>query len=99
MFTPSKENKGCHSFYSPKPIRLIASAMRDAAPMRGTKYGGYLITITDRRGKIIQYKTANKWMFECLENLKNLPAGKHFDKRGIRVAPPRPTQDDRPGWV
>jgi len=98
-FTPSKENKGCHSSYSPKSIRLTASAMRAASPIRGTKYGGFLIIITDERGKIIQHKTSHKWLFENLENLKNLPVGKHFDKRCIRVGPPRPTQADRPGWV
>ena len=98
-FTPSKENGGCHSFHSPEPIRLTASAMRDASPMRGTKYGGFLITVTDERGEIIQYKTSGKWLFENIENLKNLPVGKHFDKRGIRVGPPRPTQADRPSWI
>ncbi|MEN8255166.1 MAG: SHD1 domain-containing protein [Verrucomicrobiota bacterium] len=98
-FSPSGENKGSHEFYSPKPIRLQATAMRAASPMRGTKYGGFLITITDERGEIIQYKTSHKWLFECLETLKKLPVGKHFDKRGIRVGPPRPTRADRPGWV
>ena len=98
-FTPSKESKGIHEFYSPAPIRLQTMAMRSAAPMRGIKYGGYLITVTDERGKIIQHKTSHKWLFENLENLKKLPDGKHFDKRCIRVGPPRPTQADRPEWV
>ena len=98
-FIPSKENGGCHSFYSIEPIRLTATAMRSASPMRGTKYGGFLITITDECGKIIQYKTSSKWLFENLENLKKLPVGKHFDKRCIRVGPPRPTQADRPSWI
>ena len=98
-FTPSKENKGSLEFHSPEAIRLTAMAMRSAAPMRGTKYGGYLVTITDERGKIIQYKTSHKWLFENFGNLKKLPVGKHFDKRGIRVGPPRPTQADRPPGV
>jgi len=98
-FNPTKENKGSHAFYSDKPVRLQTTAIRAASPMRGIKYGGYLITITDERGKIIQYKTSHKWLFEILENLKSLPVGKHFDKSGNRVGPPRPTQADRPWWV
>ena len=98
-FTPTEENKGSHSFYSKKPVRLQSTAIRAASPMRGTKYGGYLITITDEEGRIIQYKTSHKWLLECLETLKKLPVGKHFDKSGNRVGPPRPTLADRPGWV
>ena len=67
--------------------------------MRGTKYGGYLITVTDERGFIIQYKTSHDWLFEKLRNLRKVPVGKHFNKEGNRVSPPRPTRDDRPGWV
>ena len=98
-FIPTKENKGSHEFYSENPVRLQTTAIRAASPMRGTKYGGFLITITDETGKIIQYKTSHKWLFEILENLKKVPVGKHFDKRGIRVGPPRPTREDRPSWV
>ncbi|RKX35890.1 MAG: hypothetical protein DRP64_19050, partial [Verrucomicrobia bacterium] len=95
-FTPSKENKRCHSFYSVKPIRLTQTSIRPASPLRGTKYGGFLITIADGRGKIIQYRSSHKWVFEKLENLKKLPVGVHFDKRCIRTPPPRPTRAARP---
>ena len=98
-FTPDKKKQGSHAFYSEKPIRIQTTAIRSASPMRGTKYGGYLITITDEKGRMIQYKTSSKWLFENLETLKKLPVGKHFDKSGNRVGPPRPTQGDRPSWV
>jgi len=94
-FVPSKENKGTLLVQSPEPIRIQTTALRDTSPMRGVKYGGGLVVIMDQRGRIIQYKTSQKWLFECLENLKKLPVGKHFDKRGIRVGQPRPTRDDR----
>jgi len=94
-FIPSKENQGFHEFYSLKPVRIQTRAIRSAAPMRGTKYGGFLITITDERGKIIQYKTSHDWMIDILENLKDFPLGKHFNKKGIRVCPPRPGPGDR----
>ncbi|RKX46833.1 MAG: hypothetical protein DRP64_02650 [Verrucomicrobia bacterium] len=98
-FIPSAENEGTLLIRSLEPIRTQITAVRDASPMRGTKYGGWIIVITDQRGKIIQYKTTHKWLFKCLENLKKLPVGKHFDKKGNRVGPPRPTPDDRPYWV
>ena len=96
-FLPSRENGKSHSFHSVKPIRLQSLSMGGSMPMRGTKYGGYLITITDQNEKIIQYKTPyGDWMFENLENLKKIPVGKHFNKHCVRVGPPRPTLEDRP---
>ena len=99
VFVPSAENKGVLLVQSPEPIRIQTTAIRSASPMRGTKYGGYLVVVRDERGRIIQHKSSSKWLFECLENLKKLPVGKHFDKRGIRVGPPRPGSGDRPSWV
>ena len=57
---------------------------------RGRKYVGYLVVITDPRGKIIAHKTPKKWLFENLENLKEVPLGKCFDKTCTRVGPTRP---------
>jgi hypothetical protein len=97
-FAPTPENKQSLDFYG-KKTRIQQQAVRVQAPMRGTKYGGYLITITDERGKIIQYKTSHEWLFENMENLKKVPVGKHFNKDCNRVGPPRPGPDDRPDWV
>jgi len=94
-FIPSKENKGFLELYSDKPVRVKAEANQFSYPMRGGKYGGFLITITDNAGRIIEYKTSNEWLFKNLENLKNIPVGKHFDKRCIRVGPPRPSPVER----
>ena len=60
---------------------------------RGEKYGGYLITVTDVRGKIIDYGTSHEWLFENLEKLKRIPVGRHFDKTVARVHPPRPIRN------
>lgn len=98
-FIPFGENKKTFLLQSPEPIRIQTTAIRAASPMRGVKYGGYLVVIKDKRGRIIQYKTSKEWLFDCLENLEKLPVGKHFDKRGNRVGPPRPTSGDRPSWV
>lgn len=57
---------------------------------RGQKYGGYLIIVTDPRGKIIAHESPYPWLFKNVEALKELPVGKHFDKSCTRVFPPRP---------
>jgi hypothetical protein len=97
-FTPDSRNKGLFAFHGDK-TRVVSSAIRAEAPMRGEKYGGYLIVITDERGQIIQHKTSGAWLFEHLDNLRKLPVGKHFNRQCIRVGPPRPTEADRPSWT
>jgi hypothetical protein len=96
-FTPSPANRNTHSF-SGEPVRIGQVAVRASAPLRGTKYGGFLITLTDERGKIIQHETSHDWLFEKLEKLKKIPVRKHFNKDCERVGPPRPGPGDRPDW-
>ena len=86
-FTPTKENGRSHTF-SGKTISLRESVI--FIERRGQKYGGYLVVVTDSRGRIIDHGASHKWLFGALENLKELPLGKHFDKTGTRVEPPRP---------
>ena len=92
-FTPSPENKLSHDFFGDK-VDVMTWAMAADRPMHGTKYGGFLITIKNERGKIIQHKVTHDFLLENIENLEKVPTGKHFDKMCNRVAPPRPTQDD-----
>jgi hypothetical protein len=61
---------------------------------RGRKYVGYLVVITDSRDKIIAHETSKKWLFENLENLKQIPVGRYFDKTCTRVGPTRPKPFD-----
>ena len=58
---------------------------------RGQQYGGYLVVVTDSRGKIVMHKSSYNWMFEKREALDKLPLNSHFDKTCIRVDPPRPS--------
>lgn len=96
-FVSFRENGRSHSSESAKPVNVRAWATGGHSPWHGVKYGGYLITITDQNGKIIQYKTPyGDWLINNLENLKGVPVGRHFDKRCVRVGPPRPTKKDRP---
>jgi hypothetical protein len=97
-FTPIEENNKSHEFYG-NPVRVDRMATRASAPLRGCKYGGFLITMTDARGKIIQHKTSSDFLFDILEDLKKLPISRHFNREGQRVPPPRPTVMDRPDWM
>ena len=62
--------------------------------MRGTRPDGNLVTITDSRGQVIQYKASNAWLWENIENLKKLPGGAYMDKTCTRAYPtsPKPTR-------
>ena len=93
-FTPTRENKKTHEFEG-KQVELKRIAYRSSAPMRGTKYAGYLITITNERGEIIQHKASSEFLFENLENLKKLKPNNHFNSECIRVIPARPNEDSR----
>ncbi|QBG46828.1 hypothetical protein EGM51_05235 [Verrucomicrobia bacterium S94] len=81
-----------------EPVRTRVIAIRDdgRAPLRGVEYGGHLITVTDERGVIIQYRCSPTWLIDIKPYLDLLPVGKHFDKTGNRVSPPRPNDFDRP---
>ena len=87
-FTPSDENERSHAF-SGVPV-LCYDYVDWYSQKRGGKYGGYLITVTDVRGRIIAREASSKWLFDHEENLRKLPIGKHFDKSCTRVFPPRP---------
>ncbi|MEN8256024.1 MAG: hypothetical protein ABFR33_11210, partial [Verrucomicrobiota bacterium] len=90
-FTPAKENE--------RSFRLSGNKVEVSAydnyygQMRGTKYGGYLVVVTDSHGKIIDHGTSHKWLPDILGQLRALPLGKHFDKTGTRVMPPRPRRN------
>jgi len=88
-FTPTKENGRSHMFRGdPVPVRVMD--FQYLIYRRGQKYGGYLIVVTDERGKIIDHGASHKWLLGIVDPLRVLPEGKHFDKTGARVEPPRP---------
>ena len=90
--------KGSYEFRG-TPVRVERYPSRASAPMRGAKYGGFMITLTDVRGKIIQQEASSDFLLDIREKLKNLPVTRHFDRDGQRVSPPRPTIQDRPDWM
>ncbi|MEN8255255.1 MAG: hypothetical protein ABFR33_07275 [Verrucomicrobiota bacterium] len=86
-FTPTKENGRSHGF-SGNTVPMRESTVY--IHRRGQKYGGYLVVVTDERGRIIDHGTSHKWLLDILGELRTLPLGKHFDKTGARVLPPCP---------
>jgi len=86
-FTPGKENRRSHTFSGKTvPVREFTFINNH----RGSKYGGYLVVVTDERGVIIDHGASSKWLIGILNELRQLPLGKHFDKAGNRVLPPCP---------
>lgn len=96
-FTPNETNKGIFTFQG-EPIRVKAQQTWPAAPMRGAKYGGFLIIVTDKLGHVIQYNASHEYLYKSVEKLRQLPIGRHFNKKGDRVGPPRPKESDRNPW-
>jgi hypothetical protein len=54
---------------------------------RGDRYEGFLITVTDELGRIIDYRSTPSWLYKNLEQLKALPVGSFMDKTCTRVWP------------
>ena len=86
-FTPAKKDQKTHEF-SGKTVRLTSYELY--GDFKGTKYSGYLVVVTDARGKIIHHQASSKWLFENLDNLRRLPVGRYMDKTCTRVFPTRP---------
>jgi hypothetical protein len=91
-FTPNAENKGVHEFEG-DPVDLIVWGRAATKPLIGRKFGGYLITVTDERGVIIQHEESNPWLWEHFENLTKLPVNSYFNEACERTGPTRPPAD------
>ncbi len=91
-FTPTREN-GKSDEFSGKSIKLDnywVNFKANQSQHRGQKPLGYLVTVTDQRGKSIQHQASSAWLHENLANLKNLPIGAYMDKNCIRTFPTPP---------
>lgn len=84
-FTPTDENGRSHSFHGNKVTLFQTVAYFGRGETRGQKYGGYLVVVTDKRGRIIDHAASHKWMLGIVNELRSLPLKSHFDKTGTRV--------------
>ena len=91
-FIPSQQKDLSYQFTGRK-VRLYDYEYK-ADGRRGQKYGGYLVVVTDARGKVIVHKSPQNWLYDIKEPLQELSLNAHFDKTGTRVFPPRP----KVGW-
>jgi hypothetical protein len=86
-FVPTRENRRAYQF-SGEEIELMAYDL--AGSRRGDRYAENLVVVTDKRGKIVAHSTSAKWLYENLENLKQLPVGRYMDKTCQRIIPSGP---------
>ncbi|QBG46460.1 hypothetical protein EGM51_03265 [Verrucomicrobia bacterium S94] len=87
-FIPTRENKKSYSFKSGREV-VLQNYEVEGEP-RGEKYAGYLVVLTDERGREIGYSTSDEWLYENLDNLKRQKPGNYINKQCERVFPTRP---------
>ena len=86
-FIPAKENEFSHTFSGP-PIEFMEYVYD--GDRRGKEYAGNLVILYDKFGRVIDFQTSNKWLYENLDDLKKIPIGRFFDKNCKRVIPTSP---------
>ena len=82
-----------------KTVRMRKYNNRGGTPFRGHEPSGHLIVVTDSLGRIVQYDTSNKFLFDNLTRLRKMDIGAYFDDDCRQVLPSRPGPDDRADWV
>jgi len=87
-FTPTEENGKSHEFVSERTV--VLDNYEISGEPRGEKYDGYLVTVKDKMGKIIEVETSRPWLLEHIETLKMQKPGNYMDKTCSRVYPTRP---------
>jgi len=90
-FIPTKENERSHGFKG-NSIEFVEYDLDGL--VRGKRPDGNLVTLTDKRGHVIQYSASKAWLRENIENLKRLPVGAYMDETCARAYPtsPKPTK-------
>jgi hypothetical protein len=60
-FTLTEENDRSYEYKSDNPIETVTFELK--SQMRGLTYYGYVITLTDKRGEVVQYEASNEWQY------------------------------------
>ena len=81
-FVPSKSYAQA---FSTKAVTIPSDDLYSDA--RDEDSFGYLVVFSDEQGKVIQHASSNEWLFENLENLRQLPVGAYMDKTCTRTLP------------
>lgn len=86
-FVPSAQPKETYSF-SGKPVALYDWVLSHIYNQRrGERYEGFLITVTDERGKIVAERSQPTWLFKNLDRLRQLEVGSFMDNTCTRQWP------------
>jgi hypothetical protein len=93
-FFLNRKNGGMFEF-SGKPVEVLDYASKNGQ-RRGDKYEGYLVVVSDVRGKIVAHSESSPKFFEHLGNLRKVPVGRYFDDTCKRVPPSRPNLFPQP---
>jgi hypothetical protein len=90
-FIPSRENDRMLEFYSSRIVRMT-DLWDDSLnySRRGEQYYGFIITVRDKRGKLIAVDASNDWLEEHLGKLEKLKIRNYMDKTCSRTFPSRP---------
>jgi len=90
-YTPSEENGGIYELWGKKAYMkdYLDADAPGSGNRRGEKLKGHMIVVTDERGEIIAQDISNDWMLDIIDFLRTFPIGRHFNKEGERVYPPR----------
>ena len=56
---------------------------------RGENYKGYMILVYNERDELIAQNLSHPWLLDLRDELLTFPVGRHFNKVGERVFPPR----------
>ena len=93
VFNPAQEKGRFFEFRSERKV-VIALDEYDQLTF-GEEYYGYVVTIVDKRGKLIALESSHKWLPGILENLRKLSVGNFMDETGGRTYPDRPGKNYR----
>ena len=81
-FVPSKSYAQA---FSTKTVSIPTDDLYDDA--RDEDSFGYLVVLSDKRGRVVQHATSDEWLFNKLGNLRRIPVGAYMDKTCTRTLP------------
>ncbi|MEN8254454.1 MAG: SHD1 domain-containing protein [Verrucomicrobiota bacterium] len=84
-FIPAEQERRLYEFRSKRKVVIALDEYSNTA--YGEDYYGYVVTVTDARGKLIALESSHKWLPDKLANLRKLSVGNFMDDDCIRTYP------------
>ncbi|MBN2786421.1 MAG: hypothetical protein JXR25_16495 [Pontiellaceae bacterium] len=89
-FRIDRESGKRFEFYSKREVPLRELYLNSSYGHYGEKYHGYIVLVSDELGRLVAHRESSIWLFDHLENLKQLKVGNYLDQTCIRRYPVRP---------